>query len=55
MTILNPAPMSRTLNRDLLKLADVICPNETEVMFTKVNLTILFILFYFLRPKFYVI
>ncbi|CAF1598205.1 unnamed protein product [Rotaria sp. Silwood1] len=30
LTILNPAPMSVKLNQDLLKLADVICPNETE-------------------------
>ncbi|CAF2741462.1 unnamed protein product [Rotaria sp. Silwood2] len=30
LTILNPAPMSVNFNRDLLKLADIICPNETE-------------------------
>ncbi|CAF0765570.1 unnamed protein product [Rotaria sordida] len=30
LTILNPAPMSGKLNQDLLKLADVICPNQTE-------------------------
>jgi len=31
LTILNPAPMSEKLDQDLLKLADVICPNQTEV------------------------
>lgn len=30
LTILNPAPMSEKLDQDLLKLADVICPNQTE-------------------------
>jgi hypothetical protein len=32
LTILNPAPMSEKLNLDLLKLSDVICPNQTEVI-----------------------
>jgi ribokinase len=31
LSILNPAPMSEKFNRDLLKLADVICPNQSEV------------------------
>jgi len=30
LSILNPAPMSEKFNRDLLKMADVICPNQTE-------------------------
>ncbi|UJR31707.1 hypothetical protein I4U23_019187 [Adineta vaga] len=30
LTILNPAPMSEKFDRSLLKLADVICPNQTE-------------------------
>ncbi|CAF0738290.1 unnamed protein product [Adineta steineri] len=30
LSILNPAPMSEKLNRNLLSAADVICPNQTE-------------------------
>ncbi|CAF0754471.1 unnamed protein product [Adineta ricciae] len=30
LTILNPAPMSEKLDRNLLRMADVICPNQTE-------------------------
>ena len=31
LTIFNPAPMPEKFNRDLLKIADVICPNQSEV------------------------
>ncbi|CAF2106016.1 unnamed protein product [Rotaria magnacalcarata] len=30
LSILNPAPMSVKLNQNLIKFADVICPNQTE-------------------------
>jgi len=42
LTILNPAPMSEKLNLNLLKLADVICPNQTEVIFSNKNLLLSF-------------
>jgi hypothetical protein len=44
--------MSKKLNQDLLKMADVICPNQTEVIL--INLFKVLILF-FHRQKFYVI
>ena len=31
LSILNPTPMSEKFDRELLKLADVICPNQSEV------------------------
>ncbi len=43
LSILNPAPMTEKFNRNLLKMADVICPNQTEVILSsKFNFLICF-------------